>query len=48
MQRAIAKSREAASKATVPVRMPHLLGAVRLEFEKLEKPLTEAELGSWR
>jgi ATP-dependent 26S proteasome regulatory subunit len=31
-----------------PVRMPHLLGAVRLEYEKLEKPLTETELGGWR
>jgi hypothetical protein len=25
-----------------------LLGAARLEYEKLEKPLTEAELGGWR
>jgi ATP-dependent 26S proteasome regulatory subunit len=38
----------AAADANGPVRMPHLLGAIRLEYEKLEKPLTEAELGGWR
>ena len=38
----------AAADANEPVRMPHLLGAIRLEYEKLEKPLTEAELGGWR
>ncbi len=38
----------AAADAGEPVRMPHLLGAARLEYEKLEKPLTEAELGGWR
>ena len=38
----------AAADAKEPVRMPHLLGAARLEYEKLEKPLTEAELGGWR
>jgi ATPase family associated with various cellular activities (AAA)/Winged helix domain, variant len=38
----------AAADANEPVRMPHLLGAARLEYEKLEKPLTEAELGGWR
>ena len=37
-----------AADAGGPVRMPHLLGAARLEYEKLEKPLTEAELGGWR
>jgi SpoVK/Ycf46/Vps4 family AAA+-type ATPase len=37
-----------AADANEPVRMPHLLGAVRLEYEKLEKPLTEIELGGWR
>jgi AAA+ superfamily predicted ATPase len=38
----------AAADANEPVRMPHLLGAARLEYEKLEKPLTEAELGGWQ
>ncbi|HEX4667182.1 MAG TPA: ATP-binding protein [Chthoniobacterales bacterium] len=38
----------AAADADEPVRMPHLLDAVRLEYEKLEKPLTETELGGWR
>jgi SpoVK/Ycf46/Vps4 family AAA+-type ATPase len=38
----------AAADANEPVRMRHLLGAARLEYEKLEKPLTEAELGGWR
>ena len=38
----------AAADANEPVQMPHLLGAVRLEYEKLEKPLTEIELGGWR
>ena len=38
----------AAADANEPVRMPHLLGAIRLEYEKLEKPLTDAELGGWR
>jgi hypothetical protein len=38
----------AAADANEPVRMPHLLRAMRLEYEKLEKPLTQAELGSWR
>jgi AAA+ superfamily predicted ATPase len=38
----------AAAGANEPVRMPHLLKAVRLEYEKLEKPLTEIELGGWR
>jgi SpoVK/Ycf46/Vps4 family AAA+-type ATPase len=38
----------AAAEANEPVQMPHLLGAVRLEYEKLEKPLTEIEMGGWR
>jgi AAA+ superfamily predicted ATPase len=38
----------AAADADGPVRMNHLLGAIRLEYEKLEKPLTEAELGGWK
>jgi hypothetical protein len=28
--------------------MPHLLRAVRTEYDKLEKPLTEAEMGGWK
>jgi len=38
----------AAADAGEPVRMPHLLGAARLEYEKLEKPLTQTELGDWK
>jgi len=38
----------AAADANELVRMPHLLGAIQLEYEKLEKPLTDAELGGWR
>jgi len=30
-----------------PVRMSHLVCAARSEFAKLEKPLTEAEIGGW-
>ena len=30
-----------------PVRMAHLVRATRAEFLKLERPLTEAEIGSW-
>jgi SpoVK/Ycf46/Vps4 family AAA+-type ATPase len=30
-----------------PVRMSHLLRAARSEYAKLEKPLTEAEIGGW-
>jgi hypothetical protein len=37
-----------AAGADEPVRMSHLLGAARLEYEKLEKPLTEAEIGGWK
>ncbi len=37
----------AAAEAKEPVRMPHLLGATRLEYEKLQKPLTKAEIGGW-
>ena len=29
------------------VRMPHLLTAARAEYGKLERPLTEAEIGGW-
>jgi hypothetical protein len=38
----------AAADAGEPVRMLHLLRAARLEYEKLEKPLTEAEMGGWK
>ena len=38
----------AAADAGEPVRMPHLLAAARLEYEKLEKPLTHTELGDWK
>jgi hypothetical protein len=37
-----------AADADEPVRMRHLLGAAHLEYEKLEKPLTETELGGWK
>ncbi len=30
-----------------PVRLPHVLRAARSEYAKLEKPLTESEVGSW-
>jgi len=30
------------------VRVPHLLDTARLEYEKLEKPLTHTELGDWK
>ncbi|HKG23554.1 MAG TPA: ATP-binding protein, partial [Blastocatellia bacterium] len=30
-----------------PVRMRHLLRATRSEYAKLERPLTEAEIGGW-
>jgi AAA+ superfamily predicted ATPase len=36
-----------AADSDEPVRMDHLLRAVRAEFAKLEKPLTEAEIGDW-
>jgi hypothetical protein len=38
----------AAADVGEPVRMPDLLGAARLEYEKLEKPLTHTELGDWK
>ncbi|HYV01072.1 MAG TPA: ATP-binding protein, partial [Actinomycetota bacterium] len=31
----------------LPVRMTHLLRAARIEYAKLEKPLTDAEVGGW-
>jgi AAA+ superfamily predicted ATPase len=36
-----------AADAREPVRMSHLLRAARSEYAKLEKPLTEAEIGGW-
>ena len=38
----------AAADGNESVQMSHLLRAARLEYEKLEKPLTEAELGGWK
>ena len=36
-----------AAGADEPVRMSHLLRAARSEYAKLEKPLTESEIGGW-
>jgi ATPase family associated with various cellular activities (AAA)/Winged helix domain, variant len=36
-----------AADAAEPVRMPHLLQAARVEFAKLERPLTESETARW-
>jgi SpoVK/Ycf46/Vps4 family AAA+-type ATPase len=36
-----------AAEANEPVRMTHLLSGARTEYAKLEKPLTEAEIGDW-
>lgn len=36
-----------AADAAGPVTMSHLLRAARVEYAKLEKPLTEAEIGGW-
>jgi len=36
-----------AAEAQEPVRMAHLLRAARSEYAKLEKSLTEAEIGGW-
>jgi hypothetical protein len=36
-----------AAEADEPVRMAHLLRAARGEYAKLEKPLTESEIGGW-
>jgi SpoVK/Ycf46/Vps4 family AAA+-type ATPase len=37
-----------AADAREPVRMTHLLRAARMEYDKLEKPLTDAEMGGWK
>ncbi len=36
-----------AAEANEPVRMSHLRSAARTEYAKLEKPLTETEIGGW-
>jgi hypothetical protein len=36
-----------AADADEPVQMKHLLRAARTEYAKLEKSLTEAEIGGW-
>jgi SpoVK/Ycf46/Vps4 family AAA+-type ATPase len=36
-----------AADAEEPVQMKHLLRAAQSEYSKLEKPLTDAEVGSW-
>jgi ATPase family associated with various cellular activities (AAA)/Winged helix domain, variant len=36
-----------AADAAEPVRMPHLLQAARIEFAKLERPLTDSEIAGW-
>lgn len=36
-----------AADASEPVRMSHLLRATQAEYAKLERPLTEAEVGGW-
>ena len=36
-----------AADASEPVRMNHLLAAARSEYSKIEKPLTEMEIGGW-
>ena len=36
-----------AADAEEPVRMPHLLQAARVEFAKLERPLTDSEIAGW-
>jgi hypothetical protein len=37
-----------AADANEPVRMNHLLRAARTEYAKIEKPLTDAEIGGWQ
>ncbi|KAB8144617.1 ATP-binding protein [Chloroflexia bacterium SDU3-3] len=36
-----------AADAGEPIRMPHVLRAARVEYAKLEKPLTESEISGW-
>jgi hypothetical protein len=37
-----------AADANEPVRMSHILRAARIEYRKIEKPLTDAEIGGWQ
>jgi ATP-dependent 26S proteasome regulatory subunit len=37
-----------AADANEPVRMNHILRAARTEYVKIEKPLTDAEIGGWQ
>jgi SpoVK/Ycf46/Vps4 family AAA+-type ATPase len=37
-----------AADANEPVRMNHVLRAARAEYAKIEKPLTDAEIGGWQ
>ena len=37
-----------AADANEPVRMNHLLRAAQTEYRKIEKPLTDAEIGGWQ
>ncbi len=37
-----------AADASEPVRMSHVLDAARLEYAKLERPLTDSEIGGWK
>jgi ATP-dependent 26S proteasome regulatory subunit len=37
-----------AADANEPVRMDHVLRAARSEYQKIEKPLTDAEIGGWQ
>jgi ATP-dependent 26S proteasome regulatory subunit len=37
-----------AADANEPVRMNHVLRAARTEYAKIEKPLTDAEIGGWQ
>ena len=37
-----------AADANEPIRMNHVLRATRTEYAKIEKPLTDAEIGGWQ
>jgi ATP-dependent 26S proteasome regulatory subunit len=37
-----------AADANAPVQMSHVLRAARTEYAKIEKPLTDAEIGGWK
>ena len=40
--------RTLSADANAPVRMSHVLRAARTEYAKIEKPLTDAEIGGWK